>query len=102
MVFSIAANACNNTEKVCLAGGCMWLFTSDKLLGNYTKLGRLFQSNETILPGHYSNREFVTPDYIGNLHGDPRNGKTRVLLVNGQANGITYFIGEGENGGALK
>lgn len=58
----------------------------------------MFISNETAVSTIFRYNEFVTPDYIGNLPGDPRGGATRVLLDNGVGGFNSFFIGTQENG----
>ena len=41
-----------------------------------------------------SREEMVTPSYTGNIRGDPRGGKTR-LLTNTICEGTNYYLGLG-------
>ena len=51
-------------------------------------------SNETVLPSIKRFNEFVTPDFFGNLPGDPDGGKTRVITDNGVGGFCGFFVGK--------
>lgn len=91
---TLAVDGCNTTTRNCQEGGGISLYTSDNLTSNeWTELGHMFISNQTAVPNVYRHCEFVTPDYIGNLPGDPRGGSTRVLTDNAVAGFNSFFIG---------
>lgn len=109
---TIAADACNATALPCAGGGALYLFTSPALRGPaaaWRPAGVLFASNWTVLTPHdptaVVTAEFVTPDYVGALPGDPRGGATRCVTNNvfdaGLGGTTAYFCGTQRPGGPL-
>ena len=47
--------------------------------------------------GHIT-AEFVTPNYIGGLPGDPDGGKTRVVMQSGYWTGQSFWVGQQQPG----
>eukprot|EP01052_Picozoa_sp_SAG31_P021513 SAG31_NODE_1668_length_7576_cov_1.630467_7_plen_196_part_00 len=125
-----SADGCNGTTQwgptspsdlkklPCKAGGQLELLVSDALHGeqaNWTQLPPLFTTNVTKSgalesPGAILG-EFVTPDYFGNLTGDPDDGSTRVVTQNYAApcpgricpsTGSVFWVGKQVVGGQFE
>ena len=105
---TISIDGCNSTrEEVttqgCAAGGALDLWTSPKLRGpgaEWKRIGRMITTNKTPLDSSVT-AEFVTSNYFGNVPGDPRGGRTRVVTHNGgHVNSGTpiFYLGLQANG----
>ena len=57
----------------------------------------MFNSRDDAMLKNASRAEMVTPSFTGNLHGDPRRGRTR-LLTNNVCTGTSYYLGTQANG----
>lgn len=97
---TIAVDGCNSTTKAtpCAAGGQLALFKAVSLKGPWRQVNPLFTTNTTksgtaARPGHIT-AEFVTPDYIGGLPGDPDGGKTRVVTQSGYWTQQAFWVGQ--------
>jgi hypothetical protein len=60
-------------------------------------LGSMFTTKDDAMVKGTSRAEMVTPSYTGNLAGDPKGGRTR-LLTNNVCHGTTYWLGLQANG----
>lgn len=96
---TIALDSCNGTSP-CTLGGSDEMWTAPAFYGPWRYVGPLFRSNRTALPGRGQVNEFVTPDYLGMLPGDPRGGLTR-MFTNNFDGYVTYFLGTQADGQPL-
>jgi hypothetical protein len=60
-------------------------------------LGSMFTTKDDVVTKNTSRGEMVTPSYTGNIPGDPRGGRTR-LLTNNICTGTNYYLGVQGNG----
>ena len=102
--FTIATDGCNaTTQKIpCAAGGQLSLWKAMHFRGPWWQVDPLFTTNMTksgtaSRPGHIT-AEFVTPNYIGGLPGDPDGGKTRVVMQSGYWTGQSFWVGQQQPG----
>ena len=96
---ALAMDGCNATTRKtpCAAGGRLELWQAPSFKGPWTQAGPLFTTNTTksgaaARPGAITG-EFVTPDYIGGLPGDPAGGATRVVTQSGYWTGQSFWVG---------
>lgn len=104
---TISMDGCNATSRNCPAGGDLRMWKSPKLHGagaDWQYVGPMVTTARTPLDSS-ATHEFVTSDYFGNITGDPRGGKTRVVINNDCNHGATnmgtpiFYVGVQENGG---
>lgn len=101
---ALATDGCNSTTKKlpCEAGGQLDLWKANVFKGPWTHVGPMFTTNTEKSGTHEAaniKAEFVTPDYIGGLPGDPMDGRTRVAFQSGYWTGTSFWVGQQENGG---
>ena len=105
---TISIDGCNSsreevTTQGCAAGGALDLWTSPKLRGpgaEWRRIGKMITTNKTPLDSSVT-AEFVTSNFFGNVPGDPRGGRTRVVTHNGgHVNSGTpiFYLGLQANG----
>ena len=99
---AVATDGCNSTTRSnpCVNGSAMYLWRAPSLLSPpelWEALGSMFTTKDDALVKGTSRAEMVTPSYTGNLQGDPRGGRTR-LLTNNVCHGTTFFLGLQANG----
>ena len=108
---TISTDGCNGTHPppghkdqiICAAGGALDLWTSPKLHGtgaNWKRVGLMIVTNATPIDNSVS-AEFVTSNFFGAVPGDPRGGKTRVVINHQSKAGAgspIFYLGVQSNG----
>ena len=99
---AVATDACNGTTRAlpCVDGQSMYLWRAPRLRApaeEWEALGPMITTKDDAMAKNSSRGEMVTPSFTGNLRGDPRGGRTR-LLTNNVCAGTTYFLGTQANG----